>query len=89
MKYLVLFCKFCGIYLLSFWSKNIMIRLTKLNGTSFVLNCELIETVESTPDTVISTINGKKYVVDESVDEVIAKVIQYRGNISRIRESST
>jgi len=66
-----------------------MIRLTKLNGTSFVLNCELIETVESTPDTVISTINGKKYVVDESVDEVIAKVIQYRGNISRIRESST
>ncbi|WP_313559125.1 flagellar FlbD family protein [Ruminiclostridium cellobioparum] len=66
-----------------------MIRLTKLNRSSFVLNCELIETVESTPDTVISTINGKKYVVLESVDEVIDKVIQYKGNIIKIKEIST
>lgn len=66
-----------------------MIRLTKLNRTSFVLNCELIETVESTPDTVISTINGKKYVVNESIDEVIEKVIQYKGRISKFKESST
>lgn len=87
--FLVLFCMFCGIYLLSFWSKNIMIRLTKLNRTSFVLNCELIETIESTPDTVISTTSGKKFVVAESIDEVVDKVIQYKGNISRIKESST
>ncbi len=66
-----------------------MIRLTKLNRSSFVLNCELIETVESTPDTVISTINGKKYVVLESVDEVVDKVIQYKGNIIKIKEIST
>lgn len=66
-----------------------MIRLTKLNRSSFVLNCELIETVESTPDTVISTINGKKYVVLESVDEVIDKVLQYKGNIIKIKEIST
>ena len=66
-----------------------MIRLTKLNRSSFVLNCELIETVESTPDTVISTINGKKYVVLECVDEVIDKVIQYKGNIIKIKEIST
>ncbi|WP_027629538.1 flagellar FlbD family protein [Ruminiclostridium cellobioparum] len=66
-----------------------MIRLTKLNRSSFVLNCELIETVESTPDTVISTINCKKYVVLESVDEVIDKVIQYKGNIIKIKEIST
>ncbi len=66
-----------------------MIRLTKLNRSSFVLNCELIETLESTPDTVISTVNGKKYVVIESIDEVIDKVIQYKGSITKIREIST
>lgn len=61
-----------------------MIRLTKLNGSSFVLNCELIETVEETPDTVISTINGKKYVVLESVDEIIQKVIQYKESVRMV-----
>lgn len=58
-----------------------MIRLTKLNSSSFVLNCDLIEIMESTPDTVITLNNGKKYVVTESIEEVVAKVIQYRGSI--------
>lgn len=58
-----------------------MIRLTRLNKSNFVLNCELIELMESTPDTVITLVNGKKYVVAESIDEVVDKVIQYKGNI--------
>jgi Uncharacterized protein, possibly involved in motility len=58
-----------------------MIRLTKLSKAPFVLNCELIEVFESTPDTVITLTNGKKYVVCESVDEVIEKVIQYKAGI--------
>ena len=58
-----------------------MIRVTRLNGTKFVLNCELIETVEATPDTVISNIHGKKYVVVETVEEVVEKVIEYKGKI--------
>ena len=58
-----------------------MIRLTKLNKTSFVLNSDLIETMENTPDTIITLINGKKYVVTESIDEVVHKVIQYKGSI--------
>ncbi len=66
-----------------------MIRLTKLNRSSFVLNCELIETIESTPDTVISTTNGKKYVVAEGIDEVVDKVIQYKSNINKIKDIST
>ncbi|OPX44583.1 flagellar protein FlbD [Ruminiclostridium hungatei] len=66
-----------------------MIRLTKLNRSSFVLNCELIETIESTPDTVISTVNGKKYVVTESVEEVVDRVLQYKGRIAGIKEIST
>ncbi|HHV60390.1 MAG TPA: flagellar FlbD family protein [Clostridiaceae bacterium] len=58
-----------------------MIRLTKLNGLEFVLNCDLIETVEETPDTVISLLNGRKYVVKESIDEILEKMIQYKRKI--------
>lgn len=58
-----------------------MIRLTRLNKSNFVLNCELIETVESTPDTVITTVNGKKIVVTESIDEIVEKVIKYKKNV--------
>ena len=58
-----------------------MIRLTRLNGSNFVLNCELIETVDATPDTVITTIHGKKMVVKETVDEVIGKVIEYKSKV--------
>ncbi len=58
-----------------------MIRLTRLNKTSFVLNSDLIEYFESTPDTVVTLTNGKKHVVCESVDQVIEKVIQFRAGI--------
>jgi len=58
-----------------------MIKLKRLNGTNFVLNCELIETVEETPDTVISTINGKKYIVMETIEEIVEKVIEYKRSV--------
>ncbi|NLD45616.1 MAG: flagellar FlbD family protein [Clostridiaceae bacterium] len=58
-----------------------MIRLRKLNGSSFVLNCELIETLEQTPDTVITTTNGKKLVVAETIDEIVEKVVQYKSKL--------
>ncbi|NLU10277.1 MAG: flagellar FlbD family protein [Tepidanaerobacter acetatoxydans] len=58
-----------------------MIELTRLNGTKFVLNAELIETVESTPDTVITLITDKKLVVLEKKDEIINKVIKYKKHI--------
>ncbi len=55
-----------------------MIKVTRLNGTETVINAELIESVEGTPDTVISLTTGHKYVVQESVDEVVARVLAYR-----------
>ncbi|WP_024831369.1 flagellar FlbD family protein [Ruminiclostridium josui] len=58
-----------------------MIRLTKLNKMSFVLNSDLIECFESTPDTVITLTNGKKYVVCESVDEIVEKVTKFKAGI--------
>lgn len=58
-----------------------MIRLTKLNNSEFILNSDLIETIESTPDSVITLTNGKKYIVTQSIDEIIEKVFQYKSRI--------
>ncbi|TZE83349.1 flagellar FlbD family protein [Calorimonas adulescens] len=58
-----------------------MIHLTRLNGVEFVLNSELIEYIESTPDTVITLTNGHKYVVLESMNEVVDRVIKYKWEI--------
>lgn len=55
-----------------------MIKVSRFNGSQFVINCEWIETVEATPDTVITLVNGKKYVVNESVDDIIAAVVEYK-----------
>lgn len=48
-----------------------MISLTRLNGQPFVLNALLIETVEATPDTLITLTTGKKYMVQEEVPQVV------------------
>ncbi len=61
-----------------------MIKLRKLNGKQFVLNSEHIETVEATPDSVITLMNGKKFVVTEGVDDIIEKVLQYKGEIAQL-----
>lgn len=58
-----------------------MIHVTRLNGSEFVLNSDHIETVEATPDTVITLMNDHKWVVRETVDAVIARVIEYKRRI--------
>lgn len=55
-----------------------MIELRKLNDQAFVLNSDLIEFIEATPDTIITLTTGKKILVKESVDEVLKRVIKYR-----------
>ena len=55
-----------------------MIELTKLNNKKFVINSELIETIEAMPDTTISLTTGNKFVVRESVPEVVHKVIEFK-----------
>jgi len=55
-----------------------MIGLKRLNNKDFVLNADFIETVESTPDTVIALVNGKKMVVRNSVEDVVRKTIKYK-----------
>jgi len=58
-----------------------MIQLTKLNKQKFYLNCDLIEAMESTPDTVITLSNGKLYIVMESTDEVTRLVVDFRRSL--------
>jgi flagellar protein FlbD len=58
-----------------------MILLTRLNGPAFALNPDLIERVEQTPDTVVTLIGGTKYVVSESIDELLGRVCDYRGQV--------
>ncbi|MFW5960032.1 MAG: flagellar FlbD family protein [Chitinivibrionales bacterium] len=55
-----------------------MIALRKFNGEEFVLNAEFILSVEATPDTVITLNSNKKVMVQNSVKEVVQKVIKYR-----------
>ncbi len=54
-----------------------MITVTRLNDQPLVLNAELIKTVESTPDTLITLINGDRMMVKESMDEIVRKAVEY------------
>lgn len=58
-----------------------MVRLTKMNKSEFILNTDLIETIEETPDTVITLTNGRKMVVLESAEQIIEKIIEYKRKI--------
>jgi flagellar protein FlbD len=58
-----------------------MISLTRLSGSVFVLNADLIERLDSTPDTVITLVDGKKYLVAESLPEVISLIRQFRATV--------
>lgn len=55
-----------------------MIVTTRLDNSMLVLNSDLIEHIESTPDTVVTLTNGKRWVVRESVEEVVERIIGYQ-----------
>ena len=59
----------------------LVITLTRLSGSAFALNSDLIERVDSTPDTVITLVDGTKYVVREGLREVVDAIRQYRGAV--------
>lgn len=54
-----------------------MISVTRLNGNPFVMNAELIKTIESTPDTMITLVSGEHVIVREPVDEVVRRAVTY------------
>ena len=58
-----------------------MISLTRLSGKAFLLNADLIERVDCTPDTVVTLVDGTKYLVSEPLDAVLEAVLAYRAAI--------
>lgn len=63
-----------------------MIKVTKFDGNKIVVNAELIETIESTPDTVLSLTTKNKILVKETIDELIEKVMTYKKAIHSFPE---
>lgn len=62
-----------------------MITVTRLNGSQFTINAELIETIERTPDTVLSLATGNRYIVKEPAEEIVARIIEYRRKVNSER----
>ena len=58
-----------------------MIKLTGLNKEEFILNAEVIEKIETMPETLITLVNGKKYIVLESTEKVIQEILKYKRKI--------
>src|SRR5262249_3973809 len=58
-----------------------MITVTRFDGSEFVINSDLIETLEATPDTVITFAHDKRVVVRESPEEIVSKIVSFRRRI--------
>lgn len=58
-----------------------MIFVTKMNNEVVLLNNDLIETIEETPDTVVTLTTGKKFIIKESSKEILQKVIEFKTKI--------
>jgi flagellar protein FlbD len=63
-----------------------MISVTRLNGQKFVLNADLIRTIEENPDTIVTLISGEHLVVQEKSKELIRRVIEYNRHLRRLSE---
>ncbi len=66
-----------------------MIPVTRLNGSIFYINPDLIETIERTPDTVIRLTTEKRFVVREKPDEIISRIVEYKRRIYLKKEEWT
>jgi flagellar protein FlbD len=61
-----------------------MIILTRRHGGSVAVNCDLIERVEAAPETVVTLVDGSRYVVAESVAAVVDKVRDFRASVVKL-----
>lgn len=58
-----------------------MIILTRLNGEQFAVNCDLVERVDAHPDTVLTLVDATKYIVAETLTEVVERVRDFRAGV--------
>ena len=61
-----------------------MVQVTRFNKEEILINAELIEMIEATPDTVITMTTGKKFIVKETKEEMVDKIIKYRQRVLSI-----
>jgi flagellar protein FlbD len=55
-----------------------MIAVTRLDGASMLLNAEAVEWIEQTPDTVVGLVNGERFLVRESPDELVRRIVEFK-----------
>ncbi|WP_417564417.1 flagellar FlbD family protein [Microbacterium sp.] len=58
-----------------------MIVITRLNRTRFAVNPDLIERIQATPDTTLTMVDGATFIVTETMDQVIEKIISFRAHV--------
>jgi flagellar protein FlbD len=63
-----------------------MIAVKKINGQEIIVNCELIETIEFSPHAVLTLTTGEKIIVDETRDDILRKIIEYKRAIHKRSE---
>ena len=61
-----------------------MIKVTRLNDQPMVVNAELIRSVEANPDSTITMINGDHIIVKETMEQIIAKAVDYGRHLRRM-----
>ena len=64
-----------------------MIMLSRLNGLPFAVNPDLIERAEATPDTVLTLCDGSKLLIGETVEQLVARVREYRASIVSLADT--
>lgn len=58
-----------------------MIKITRLNDTVLIVNADMIEFLEATPDTIVTLTDGRKLVARESVDEIVDRIVTYKQRV--------
>lgn len=61
-----------------------MLKLRLFNNSMIVINAELIESIEKTPDTIVTLTTGRKIMVKDNVEDIIKGFIKYRQEINQI-----
>jgi len=64
-----------------------MILVKKINGDEIIVNCELIQTIEFMPHAVLSLTTGEKIIIDETRDDLLRKIIEYKRTIAQRMEA--
>lgn len=64
-----------------------MILLTRLNGSTFAINPDLVERIQEQPDTTIVLVDGTTFIVTETVEEVIDEIAEYRARVIALAHS--